>query len=76
MNIKNKDEASENLNISSRTKTEILKLIEDCDKRGYFYIFNNRKDFVDTRTDWNELADIAENLYYLIENIKDLLNKD
>lgn len=61
--------------ISSKTKTEILKLIEDCGKQGHFYIFNNREDFVETRTDWSELADTAETLYYLIEDIKGLLNK-
>ncbi len=77
--IKRFNESEENLNISdvisSKTKTEILKLIEDCDKRGNFYIFNNREDFVESRTDWDELKDTSENLYYLIENIKDLLNK-
>jgi len=73
------NEGQENLNISdvisSKTKAEILKVIEDLDKRGNFYIFNNREDFVEGRTDWEELKDTAENLYYAIENIKDLLNK-
>jgi hypothetical protein len=58
-----------------KTKAEILKVIEDLDKRGNFYIFNNREDFVEGRTDWEELKDTAENLYYAIENIKDLLNR-
>jgi hypothetical protein len=73
------NKATENLNISdvisSKTKAEILKVIEDLDRRGNFYIFNNREDFVEGRTDWEELKDTAENLYYAIENIKDLLNK-
>jgi hypothetical protein len=73
------NKASENFNISdvisSKTKAEILKVIEDLDRRGNFYIFNNREDFVEGRTDWEELKDTAENLYYAIENIKDLLNK-
>jgi uncharacterized protein YprB with RNaseH-like and TPR domain len=77
--IQSFNEHQENLNISdvisSKTKSEILKVIEDLDKRGNFYIFNNREDFVEGRTDWEELKDTAENLYYAIENIKDLLNK-
>ena len=78
-NMQRFGEFKENLNISdvisSKTKAEILKVIEDLDKRGNFYIFNNREDFVEGRTDWEELKDTAENLYYAIENIKDLLNK-
>jgi hypothetical protein len=73
------NEASENLNISdvisSKTKDEILKMIDDLEERGDFYIFNNREDFVEERTDWDELSNIAERFYYTIENIKDLLNK-
>ena len=73
------NEASENLNISdvisSKTKNEILKLIKSLDDRGYFYIFNNREDFVEGRTDWEDLKDTCENFYYVIENIKDLLNR-
>lgn len=61
--------------ISSKTKDEILKMIDDLEERGDFYIFNNREDFVEGRTDWDELSDIAERFYYTIENIKDLLNK-
>jgi hypothetical protein len=78
-NVKSFGQFNENLNISdvisSKTKAEILKVIEDLDRRGNFYIFNNREDFVEGRTDWEELKDTAENLYYAIENIKDLLNK-
>jgi hypothetical protein len=61
--------------ISSKTKDEILKMIDDLEERGDFYIFNNREDFVEERTDWDELSNIAERFYYTIENIKDLLNK-
>jgi uncharacterized protein YprB with RNaseH-like and TPR domain len=78
-NMKTFEEKTSELNISdvisSKTKAEILKVIEDLDRRGNFYIFNNREDFVEGRTDWEELKDTAENLYYAIENIKDLLNK-
>ena len=77
--IKSFNEASENLNISdvisSKTKNEILNLIKSLDDRGYFYIFNNREDFVEGRTDWEDLKDTCENFYYVIENIKDLLNR-
>jgi len=62
--------------IDSKTKIEVLKIIEDLDNRGDFYIFNNREDLVEERTDWDELKDIAERFYYAIEDIKYLLNKN
>jgi len=62
--------------ISSKTKEEILKLIKSLDDRGYFYIFNNREDFVEGRTDWDDLKDTCENFYYVIENIKELIERN
>lgn len=61
---------------SNDTKEEILKVIDDLEKDAHFHIFNNREDFVDTRTDWNSLADTAERLYWALEQIKDIVNKN
>lgn len=39
------------------------------------YIFKNREDFCELRTDWNRLAEISEDFYYLLKSIKSELEK-
>ncbi len=53
---------------------EILALIQKLSDTGYFHVFENREDFVEGRTDWDDLKDTAEQLYYTLMTIKDLLN--
>ena len=40
------------------------------------YIFRNREDFVESRTDWGRLAEISEAFYWKLHTIKDALQSD
>lgn len=56
-------------------KEDIEKILKELEDKGVTYIFENREDFVDTRTDWNSLADIAEQLHEALEQIKTVITK-
>ena len=57
-----------------KNQEKILKLISDLEERGHFYVFENREDLVEGRTDWESLKDTADSFYYALMEIKDLMN--
>lgn len=53
---------------------KILALISDLEKRGCFYVFDNREDLVEGRTDWESLKDTADSFYHALIEIRGLAN--
>jgi len=52
---------------------EIQKDILFYKNRGYYDIFTSfREDFVEGRTSWEDLAEMAENLYRIADSILDI----
>ena len=39
--------------------------------RKHDHIFRNREDFVEGRTSWQDLADIADDFYFTLISIRD-----
>jgi hypothetical protein len=62
-----------NLKMTDKDKELLIKekIQEVLDKNDY--IFENREDFVKSRTNWDRLADIAEDFYDALKSINDIL---
>lgn len=59
---------------TEREKIILGRINEVLDQHDY--IFRNREDFCENRTDWDALADIAEAFYYRLLDIKYLLKQN
>ncbi len=55
------------------SEEKILKIKEKINETLKIndYIFRNREDFIESRTDWNRLAEIVEEFYWLLRTINE-----
>ena len=52
-------------------KDKIKKIINDLRERGYFGIMESfPEDFIEGRTDWDDLADSYRTVYYALMEIE------
>ena len=57
--------------IKTMDKDKIKKIIDDLRDRAYFGIMENfPEDFIEGRTDWDDLADSYKTLYYALMEIE------
>lgn len=64
------------LNNKTTGKVKIKKIITDLRNRACFGIMENfPEDFVEERTDWDEIADNYRALYYALMEIEDEVRK-